>query len=51
MNAIAQKVREKRIKNGSLIFETPKNTFTLDDHFYPSNVTLVHRFEAHYLIE
>lgn len=30
MNSIAKKVRERRIKGGSLIFETPKKSFVLD---------------------
>jgi exoribonuclease R len=51
MNSIAVKIREARIKGGSLIFETPKKNFKLDQNLYPESFTVSKRFEAHYLVE
>lgn len=35
MNTIALNLRKKRIEGGSLIFETPKKSFQLDEKHYP----------------
>jgi exoribonuclease R len=44
MNSIAVKVREARIKGGSLIFETPKKSFNLDHNYYPESFNVGKRF-------
>jgi exoribonuclease R len=35
MNTIALNLRKKRIEGGSLIFETPKKSFTLNENHFP----------------
>ena len=35
MNDIAQKIRLNRIRDGSLIIETMRKTFKLDEKMYP----------------
>jgi exoribonuclease R len=51
MNSIAMKIRNARIKGGSLIFETPKKSFKLDQNYYPESFTVAKRFEANFLVE
>lgn len=44
MNSIAMKIRDARIKGGSLIFETPKKSFKLDQNLYPIEFSISKRF-------
>lgn len=51
MNSIAMKIRANRIKKGSLVFETPKKSFSLNLNFEPETISIGKRFEANFLVE
>jgi len=51
LNHLAHKLREKRMKTGSIEFETDEVKFVLDDHDRPIAVKRKERFDAHKLIE
>lgn len=50
MNDIAQKIRLNRIRDGSLIIETMRKTFKLDDKMYPIDYYIKERFAANFLV-
>ena len=51
LNDIAKKLREKRMKEGSIDFETDEVQFELDDNFKPIKVYRKERLDTHKLIE
>jgi ribonuclease R len=51
LNTIATALREQRLKNGSLVFETDEVQFVLDEHGVPMEIFVKERKDAHLLIE
>eukprot|EP00919_Chromeraceae_sp_WS-2016_P045146 GHVR01107601.1.p1 GENE.GHVR01107601.1~~GHVR01107601.1.p1 ORF type:complete len:129 (+),score=10.93 GHVR01107601.1:3051-3437(+) len=51
MNNLAIIMRKKRIENGSLTFETPKQSFSLNENSYPTKYYLEERSESNFLVE
>lgn len=51
MQKIASKLREKRVKRGSLFFDVPRKVFDLDELKNPTSFKLYERKEAHFLVE
>jgi len=51
MRDLSQKLRRKRIAEGSLDFETPEAKIILDDNGRPIEVKRVERLESHQLVE
>lgn len=51
MRDLSQKLRQKRIAEGSLDFETPEAKIILDDNGRPVEVRRVERLESHQLVE
>ncbi|MEM9719653.1 MAG: ribonuclease R [Bacteroidota bacterium] len=51
LNALALKLREKRMKQGSIEFDTEEVRFVLDENGKPVSVKRKERFDAHKLIE
>jgi len=51
LNNLAQTLRQKRMKTGSIEFETDEVKFVLDQHGRPIAVKRKERFDAHKLIE
>ena len=51
LNAIAEKLRERRFKEGSINFETDEVRFTLDDDGYPIEIFVKQRKPVHMLVE
>ena len=51
LNDIAKKLREKRMKEGSIDFETDEVQFELDENFKPIKVYRKERLDTHKLIE
>jgi ribonuclease R len=51
LNSIAHSLRERKIKNGALSFETDEVQFVLDDQGVPVEIYAKQRKEAHMLVE
>ncbi len=51
LNRLAQKLRARRFRNGSINFETEEVRFRLDEHGVPVEVYVKERKEAHMLVE
>lgn len=51
LNTIAHKLRDEKLKNGALVFETDEVQFVLDEHGVPTEVFVKERKDAHLLIE
>lgn len=51
LNKIATAFRKRRMKNGSLMFETDEVRFQLDEHGVPIEIFVKERGESHLLIE
>jgi ribonuclease R len=51
LNKIATVLRKRRMKNGSLMFETDEVRFQLDEHGVPIEIFVKERGESHLLIE
>lgn len=51
MNALARKLTQKRLKEGSIDFDTPESKFRLDDEGRPIECTRKDRLDSHRLIE
>ena len=51
LNKIAQVLREEKLKNGALMFETDEVQFVLDEHGVPMEIYAKVRQDAHLLIE
>lgn len=51
LNAIAHSLRERKVKNGALSFESDEVQFILDDEGVPKEIYAKQRKEAHVLVE
>ena len=51
LNSIAQKIRNERIKNGAINFNSQEIKFQLDEKGNPTNFVLIKYSESHQLIE
>ncbi|MEP7195330.1 MAG: ribonuclease R [Saprospiraceae bacterium] len=51
VNNLAKKIREERLKNGAIDFESDEVRFKLDDDGQPIELYVKERFDAHKLIE
>lgn len=51
LNSIAYKLREEKVRNGAIDFESDEVKFVLDDEGVPLKVIKKQRFDAHKLIE
>lgn len=51
LQKLAKKIREERLKNGAIDFESDEVRFKLDERGYPQELYVKERFDAHKLIE